>query len=45
MVIGVLPVVGVPLPMISYGGTSVVTLLAGFGILMSIHTHKKFIPH
>ncbi len=44
MVIGVLPVVGVPLPMISYGGTSVVTLLAGFGILMSIHTHKKFIP-
>jgi rod shape determining protein RodA len=45
MVIGVLPVVGVPLPMISYGGTSVVTLLAGFGILMSIHTHKKLIPH
>ena len=44
MVIGVLPVVGVPLPLISYGGTSVVTLLAGFGILMSIHTHKKFIP-
>ncbi len=44
MVIGVLPVVGVPLPMISYGGTSIVTLLAGFGILMSIHTHKKFIP-
>ncbi len=43
MVIGVLPVVGVPLPMISYGGTSVVTLMAGFGILMSIHTHKKFI--
>ena len=44
MVIGILPVVGVPLPLISYGGTSVVTLLAGFGILMSIHTHKKFIP-
>ena len=41
MVIGVLPVVGVPLPLISYGGTSIVTLLAGFGILMSIHTHKK----
>ncbi len=40
MVIGVLPVVGVPLPLISYGGTSIVTLLAGFGILMSIHTHK-----
>lgn len=45
MVIGVLPVVGVPLPLISYGGTSMVTLLASFGILMSIHTHKKFIPH
>jgi len=45
MVIGVLPVVGVPLPLISYGGTSIVTLLSGFGILMSIHTHKKFLPH
>lgn len=44
MVIGILPVVGVPLPLISYGGTSMVTLLAGFGILMSIHTHKKFLP-
>ncbi len=44
MVIGILPVVGVPLPLISYGGTSMVTLLAGFGILMSIHTHKNFIP-
>lgn len=43
MVIGILPVVGVPLPLISYGGTSMVTLLAGFGILMSIHTHKKFL--
>ena len=42
MVVGVLPVVGVPLPLISYGGTSIVTLLAGFGILMSIHTHTKF---
>jgi rod shape determining protein RodA len=41
MVIGVLPVVGVPLPLISYGGTSMVTLSAGFGMLMSIHTHKK----
>lgn len=44
MVIGILPVVGVPLPLISYGGTSIVTLLSGFGILMSIHTHKKFMP-
>ena len=41
MVSGLLPVVGLPLPMISYGGTSMVTLLAGFGILMSIHTHRK----
>ena len=43
MVSGVLPVVGVPLPLISYGGTSAVTLLAGFGILMSIYSHRKFI--
>ena len=43
MVSGILPVVGVPLPMISYGGTSLVTLLLGFGILMSIHTHKKLV--
>ncbi len=44
MVIGILPVVGVPLPLISYGGTSMVTLMAGFGIMMSIHTHKKLLP-
>jgi rod shape determining protein RodA len=43
MVSGLLPVVGVPLPLISYGGTSIVTLLAGFGILMSIHGHRNFI--
>lgn len=41
MVIGILPVVGVPLPLVSYGGTSMVTLLAGFGMLMSIQTHRK----
>ncbi len=41
MVIGLLPVVGVPLPLISYGGTSMVTLLAGFGMLMSIETHRQ----
>lgn len=41
MVSGILPVVGVPLPLISYGGTSVVTLLAGFGIIMSVATHKR----
>ncbi len=43
MVMGLMPVVGVPLPLISYGGTSVVTLLAGFGILMSIQTHRKLL--
>ena len=43
MVSGVLPVVGVPLPLISYGGTSAVTLLAGFGMMMSIFGHRKFI--
>ena len=43
MVSGILPVVGVPLPLISYGGTSLVTLLLGFGILMSIQTHKKLV--
>lgn len=41
MVIGILPVVGVPLPLISYGGSSMLTTLAGFGIIMSIHTHRK----
>jgi rod shape determining protein RodA len=44
MVTGILPVVGVPLPLVSYGGTSMVTLMAGFGILMSIHTHRKLLP-
>ncbi|ABZ77782.1 rod shape-determining protein RodA [Shewanella halifaxensis HAW-EB4] len=43
MVSGLLPVVGVPLPLISYGGTSMLTLMTGFGILMSIHTHRRFI--
>ena len=43
MVSGLLPVVGVPLPFISFGGTSLVTLMSGFGILMSIHTHRKWI--
>ena len=44
MVSGLLPVVGVPLPLISYGGTSLITLMAGFGLLMSIHTHRKLLP-
>lgn len=43
MVSGILPVVGVPLPLVSYGGTSMVTLLAGFGMLMGIHTHRRMI--
>lgn len=43
MVSGLLPVVGVPLPLVSFGGTSMVTLLAGFGMLMSIQTHKKML--
>jgi rod shape determining protein RodA len=41
MVIGLLPVVGIPLPLISYGGTSIVTLMTAFGLLMSIQTHRK----
>lgn len=40
MVMGILPVVGIPLPLVSYGGTAMVTFLAGFGILMSIHSHR-----
>jgi len=43
MVSGLLPVVGVPLPLVSYGGTSVVTLLAGFGILMALYSHPKLV--
>ena len=43
MVSGILPVVGVPLPLVSYGGTSMLTLLLGFGILMSIQTHKQLV--
>jgi rod shape determining protein RodA len=41
MVSGLLPVVGVPLPLISYGGTSMVTLLAGFGVIMAVATHRR----
>lgn len=44
MVSGLLPVVGVPLPLVSYGGTSMVTLMAGFGILMSISSDRRFNP-
>jgi rod shape determining protein RodA len=41
MVSGILPVVGVPLPFVSYGGTSVITLFIGFGVLMSVRTHRR----
>jgi len=43
MVSGILPVVGVPLPLISYGGTALVTLFFGLGILMSMHRHRKLV--
>lgn len=43
MVAGMLPVVGVPLPLISYGGTSMVTLMMGFGLIMSIRSAKRFL--
>ncbi len=45
MVTGMLPVVGVPLPLVSHGGSSLVTLLASFGILMSIQSHRKLVGH
>ena len=45
MVIGIVPVVGLPLPMISYGGTSMVVLMIEFGMIMSIHTHKKLVSN
>lgn len=43
MVSGILPVVGVPLPLVSYGGSALIVLMAGFGIIMSIHTHRKLL--
>ncbi len=43
MVAGILPVVGVPLPLLSYGGTSLLIIMAGFGVLMSIHSHRRLI--
>lgn len=43
MVSGILPVVGVPLPLVSYGGTSMLTVMLGFGIVMSLATHKKLV--
>jgi rod shape determining protein RodA len=43
MVSGLLPVVGVPLPLFSYGGTSAVSILASFGILMSMYSHRRLL--
>jgi len=45
MVTGLVPVVGVPLPLVSLGGTSMVTLMIGFGILMSIQSNRRLLPH
>ncbi len=45
MVSGILPVVGVPLPLISYGGTSIVTLMASFGLLMAVHIHRPLLSN
>ena len=42
MVCGLLPVVGVPLPLVSYGGTSAITLMAGFGLIMAVRTHRSW---
>jgi rod shape determining protein RodA len=44
MISGLLPVVGVPMPLISYGGTSAVSLLAGFGVVLAIHRHRRLVP-
>jgi rod shape determining protein RodA len=43
MVMGLVPVVGVPLPLISYGGTSMLTLLIGFGILVGVNVHRELV--
>jgi rod shape determining protein RodA len=45
MVAGILPVVGLPLPLVSYGGSSLVTLMAGFGIIMSTHMHRRLLSN
>lgn len=45
MVTGLLPVVGIPLPLVSYGGTSMVAVMAGFGMIMSVHTHRKLVAN
>ena len=41
MVMGLIPVVGIPMPLISYGGTAMLTVMFGFGLLMSVHVHRQ----
>ena len=41
MVMGLIPVVGIPMPLISYGGTAMITVMFGFGLLMSVHVHRQ----
>ena len=41
MVMGLIPVVGIPMPLLSYGGTAMLTVMLGFGILMSVHVHRQ----
>ena len=43
MVSGLMPVVGLPLPLVSYGGTSMVTIMAAFGLLMSVNAHRRLL--
>jgi rod shape determining protein RodA len=40
MVMGLIPVVGIPMPLVSYGGTAMMTVMFGFGLLMSVHVHR-----
>jgi rod shape determining protein RodA len=44
MVMGLIPVVGIPLPLVSYGGTAMLTVMMGFGVLMSVHVHRTQEP-
>ena len=45
MVMGIIPVVGVPLPLMSYGGTMMATMLIGFGLVINVHIHSKVNIH
>jgi rod shape determining protein RodA len=41
MIMGLIPVVGIPMPLVSYGGTAMLTVMFGFGLLMSVHVHRQ----